>query len=237
MNPYDDPCLMQASSVGYPVLSDDCSPDQTYQTFVDVVALSAIKVGIPSLAMLSMVNKETREKVAPLLKRSLKKEGFVYPESLRKLLLFDANGHYMTIQHVIDGAFKVQVAGVTYLLLKDYARVTYVNANGTRYGPAIGICETFPQIIKALNIQQGMRRASKRHGIPVKMPSLWFENIDNTPEAQLNRFSLKVHADLKQTELMADGRRWFDKRYRLYDDFRPGKGVKLELLLRCIKFD
>ena len=228
---------MQASSVGYTVLSDDCSPDQTYQTFVDVVALSAIKVGIPSLAMLSMVNKETREKVAPLLKRSLKQEGFIYPESLRKLLLFDANGHYMTIQRVTKGTFKVRVAGVVYLLRKDHTRVSYVNANGTPFVPVIGICEIFAQIIKTLKIHERVRKASKRQGIPVKTPSLWFENADNTPDAHPKRLNIIVHADLKQTDLIADGRRWFDENYQLYEDVGPGKGVKLELLLQCIKLN
>ena len=228
------PLPMQTDSVEPEVLFDVY---RLYQTLIDKVEHSVFKVSIPFLTRLSMVDKETRERVTPLLKKSLKWEGFLYPEPIEKLLLFDANRHYMTIQHIDDGAFKVRAAGVTYLLRKGDARMSYFNASGDELEYPTCICEIFPQIIEAFKIHERVRKASKRHQIPVKMPSVWFKNVDNTPDGRPNRFCLIVHADLKQTKLMAEGRRRFDELHRKYGNLRPGKGVRMELRLQCIKFD
>jgi len=219
--------------MNYPVFSSDHSP---YQAFLDVVEVSSVKVGARSLAMLCMVNKETRERGFPLLKKSLKLERLLFPKPLSKLLLFDANRHYMTIQHVEGIAFKVRVAEVSYLLLKDNASVYYENSVGQRLQSFGGICDIFPLIIKALDAKRGVRLASKRLGVPVKT-QMWFENVDNTPHAVLGKLNLLVYVDIKHTDLMVAARRRFNRAYSMYEGFGSGEGVKLCLLLQCIKFD
>jgi hypothetical protein len=206
---------------------------------LDMDDLLTKPTGLRHLVMLSAVNKETRRRFSFFLKRFIKQKRVFYPGNNSKLLLFDAERHYMTIRCIEDDIFKVCYAGVNYVVTKNHNSSHFANSNGPRYYTSMGFSEIFRLLVQDLSVKRAVRRTSRRMKVPVKMPvaKIWFENRDNTPDALTGKLNLLVHVDFKQMHLMADARRWFKNHYPDDKRFVKGEGVQLSIWLRCVKFD
>jgi len=206
---------------------------------LDMEDLLTNPMRLQHLVKLSMANKEFQRALSFVLKRGLKRHWVFYPGSKSKLLLFDADRHYMTIRCIEDDIFKVCHAGVNYVVTKNLSSAHFTSLSGYNYYPSISFGEVFRLLIQDLHVKKGVRRTSRRLGVPLKMPiaKIWFENMDNTPHALLGRLNLQVHVDFRHMHLMATARRWFRHRYGDYERDATGDGVQLCLWLRCVKFD
>jgi hypothetical protein len=221
----------------YTALPPNC---RWYQMLLDMDDLLTKPTGLRHLVMLSAVNKETRRRFSFFLKRFIKQKRVFYPGNNSKLLLFDAERHYMTIRCIEDDIFKVCHAGVNYVVTKDLSSAHFANPGGYTYHPSISFDEVYRLLIQDLHVKRSMRQMFRRLDVPVKMPfaKIWFENMDNTPHALLGRLNLRIHVDFKQMHLMATARHWFNRRYRDDKSAVTGEGgVHLCIWLRCVKFD
>jgi hypothetical protein len=211
-----------------------------YHMLLDMEGLLTNPMRLRHLVRLSMVNKEFQRALSFVLKRFSKQHWVFYPGSKSKLLLFDADGHYMTIRCIEDDIFRVGHAGVNYVVTQNLSSVHFASFSGYTYYPSESFGEVFRLLLQDLHVKKGVRRTSRRLGVPVKRPvaKIWFENTDNnTPHAPLGRLNLQVHVDFRHMHLMATARRWLHHRYGDYERDATGDGVQLCLWLQCVKFD
>jgi hypothetical protein len=211
-----------------------------YHMLLDMEGLLTNPMRLRHLVRLSMVNKEFQRALSFVLKRFSKQHWVFYPGSKSKLLLFDADGHYMTIRCIEDDIFRVGHAGVNYVVTQNLSSAHFASFSGYTYYPSETFGEVFRLLLQDLHVKKGVRRTSRRLGVPVKRPvaKIWFENTDNnTPHAPLGRLNLQVHVDFRHMHLMATARRWLHHRYGDYERDATGDGVQLCLWLQCVKFD
>ena len=212
---------------------------------LDAVEYSALSIGHRSLVMLSMTNKETKERISSLLKKlfeleQLFKLGSVFRTIRNKgLMLFDPNGRPMTIRCIEKDILKVCVAGVSYVLVPGLFGASCVsNPSGYRWYPPVNIGDILPLIIRDLKPNRDVMTVSRRLRVSVKKPeaNMWYE-IDDDYDTFPGRLYIRIHVDFKRLNIIVNARNYFNRNVDLRNDGRDsGKGAKICMRFRCVQF-